>query len=99
MTLRSNTLLKVLVPTLLVIVLLIVVRGLSGGGGDAGTDAETAETDPTLTLSDDELQALGIEGILRGIPWPPWWATCRPCVATWSRPRRKPRRCATRTSG
>ena len=61
MTLRSNTLLKVLVPALLVIVLLIVVRGLSGGG-DAGTDAETGEADPTLTLSDDELQALGIEG-------------------------------------
>ncbi|WP_027961993.1 TIGR03752 family integrating conjugative element protein [Halomonas halodenitrificans] len=60
MTQRSNTLLKVLVPALLVIVLLIVVRSLSGGG--AGTDAETAETDPTLTLNDDELQALGIEG-------------------------------------
>src|SRR5690554_7391749 len=61
MTLRSNTLLKVLVPALLVVVLLIVVRGLSGGG-DAGTDAKTGQADPTLTLSDDELQALGIEG-------------------------------------
>src|SRR5690554_2241877 len=61
MTLRSNTLLKGLVPALLVVVLQIVVRGLSGGG-DAGTDAETGEADPTLTLRDDELQALGIEG-------------------------------------
>src|SRR5690554_7656862 len=60
MTLRSNTLLKILVPGLLVIVLLIVVRGLSGG--DAGTGADSAETDPTLSLSEDELQALGIEG-------------------------------------
>ncbi|KJZ06243.1 hypothetical protein TW86_19925 [Halomonas sp. S2151] len=60
MTLRSNTLLKVLVPALLVIVLLILVRGLSGD--NAGTDAEMAEADPTLTLNDDELKALGIEG-------------------------------------
>ena len=66
MTLRSNTLLKVLVPALLVVVLLIVVRGLSGG--DAGTAAETGQADPTLTLSDDELQALGIEGDLKSFP-------------------------------
>jgi len=60
MTLRSNTLLKILVPGLLVIVLLILVRGLSSD--NAGTDSGTAETDPTLSLTDDELQALGIEG-------------------------------------
>jgi integrating conjugative element protein (TIGR03752 family) len=60
MTLRSNTLLKILVPGLLVIVLLIVVRGLSGG--DADSESAGTEQDPTLTLSDDELQALGIEG-------------------------------------
>ncbi len=60
MTLRSNTLLKILVPGLLVIVLLIVVRGLSGGDGHS--EAESAGQDPSLTLTDDELQALGIEG-------------------------------------
>ncbi|MDW7747249.1 MAG: TIGR03752 family integrating conjugative element protein [Halomonas sp.] len=57
---RSNTLLKILVPGLLVIVLLILVRSLSGG--EADPEAENAETDPTLSLTDDELQALGIEG-------------------------------------
>lgn len=60
MTLRSNTLLKILVPGLLVVVLLILVRSL--GGGEADPEAENAETDPTLSLTDDELQALGIEG-------------------------------------
>lgn len=60
MTLRSNTLLKILVPGLLVIVLLILVRSLSGG--EADPEAESAENDPTLSLTDDELQALGIEG-------------------------------------
>ncbi|MBR9881247.1 MAG: TIGR03752 family integrating conjugative element protein [Gammaproteobacteria bacterium] len=60
MTLRSNTLLKILVPGLLVIVLLILVRSLSGG--EADPEAKNAETDPTLSLTDDELQALGIEG-------------------------------------
>ncbi|RCV86913.1 TIGR03752 family integrating conjugative element protein [Billgrantia montanilacus] len=59
MTLKSNVLLKFLVPLVVMVVLLVMLRAC-GGGGEPDT-AEQRE-DPTLRLSDDEMDALGIEG-------------------------------------
>ncbi|WP_425531483.1 TIGR03752 family integrating conjugative element protein [Chromohalobacter japonicus] len=58
--LKSNGLLKVLVPGALVLVILIVVMALgSGDSDDAGGEEEA--TDPSLVLTDEEKTALGIE--------------------------------------
>lgn len=59
MTLKGNGLLKFLVPLILLVVIFVVVRGCSS---DGGSDQQDAQHDPTRTLSNDEMQALGIEG-------------------------------------
>lgn len=60
MTLKSNGLLKILVPLFAVIAVLVMVRACSGGGGS--TAQQEQEEDPTLQLTQDELRALGVEG-------------------------------------
>lgn len=61
MTLKSNGLLKLLVPALVLVVMLVVVRSCSSGSG-TGTARTAEQGDPTLVLSEPELEALGIEG-------------------------------------
>lgn len=58
MTLKSNGLLKILVPLFAVIAILVILRACSGGGGENASEEE----DPTLQLTQDELRALGVEG-------------------------------------
>lgn len=57
---KSNGLLKILVPVLVVVVIMVMMRACSGGGGDRETSGPQA--DPTLELTQDELRALGVEG-------------------------------------
>lgn len=59
MTLKGNPLLKVLIPLFIVFVILVVV--LWPGEQRQRTSTQQAR-DPSLTLSEDELKALGIEG-------------------------------------
>lgn len=59
MTMKSNGLLKILVPLFAVIAILVILRACSGGGGES---ASVEEEDPTLQLTQDELRALGVEG-------------------------------------
>lgn len=59
MTMKSNGLLKILVPLFAVIAILVMVRACSGGGSTA---QQEQEEDPTLQLTQDELRALGVEG-------------------------------------
>ncbi|EPC00595.1 hypothetical protein L861_06555 [Litchfieldella anticariensis FP35 = DSM 16096] len=64
MTLKSNSLLKFLVPALVIAVLLIVLRNCTEGSEEAleGTAGRAQAKDPSLTLTDEELKALGVEG-------------------------------------
>ncbi|MCE8005300.1 TIGR03752 family integrating conjugative element protein [Billgrantia ethanolica] len=57
---KSNGLLKILVPMLVVVVIMVMMRACSGGGGSR--EASDAKADPTLELTQDELLALGVEG-------------------------------------
>ena len=57
MSLKSNGLLKILVPTVLVVVVLIVV--MSGGKGSGRPTQQ--EVDPSLQLTSEELELLGVE--------------------------------------
>lgn len=59
MTLKSNGLLKVLVPVLVIVVIVVMLRACSGGSGQGSSDTQE---DPTLQLSRSELDALGVEG-------------------------------------
>ncbi|WP_434986929.1 TIGR03752 family integrating conjugative element protein [Vreelandella zhaodongensis] len=59
MTMKSNGLLKILVPLFVVVAMLVMVRACSSGGDTA---QQEQEEDPTLQLTQDELRALGVEG-------------------------------------
>ncbi|PCF94082.1 TIGR03752 family integrating conjugative element protein [Vreelandella nigrificans] len=61
MTLKSNGLLKILIPVFVVIVIVVMLRACSSSGTDTGS-AQNREEDPTLQLTQDELRALGVEG-------------------------------------
>ncbi|MFT0140838.1 TIGR03752 family integrating conjugative element protein [Alcanivoracaceae bacterium MT1] len=62
--LKSNGLLKILLPILVIVVLVIVIRGCNSDDGVPGSQGSStsADKDASLTLTDDEIQALGIEG-------------------------------------
>ncbi|WOA33460.1 TIGR03752 family integrating conjugative element protein [Alloalcanivorax xenomutans] len=61
--LKSNGLLKILLPFLVIVVLVIVIRGCnSDDAPDTATSGDSGAPDASLTLTDDEIQALGIEG-------------------------------------
>ncbi|MGB1763086.1 TIGR03752 family integrating conjugative element protein [Alloalcanivorax xenomutans] len=62
--LKSNGLLKILLPILVIVVLVIVIRGCNSDDGvpDSQGSSTSADKDASLTLTDDEIQALGIEG-------------------------------------
>ncbi len=60
MTLKSNGLLKILIPVFVVIVILVMLRACSSGSGTGST--QNQQGDPTLQLTQDELRALGVEG-------------------------------------
>ncbi|MCU5784622.1 hypothetical protein MA04_03922 [Alcanivorax balearicus MACL04] len=61
--LKSNGLLKILLPFLVIVVLVIVIRGCnSDDTPDAAASGASEQKDASLTLTDDEIQALGIEG-------------------------------------
>src|SRR5690606_17792389 len=62
--LKSNGLLKILLPFLVIVVLVIVIRGCNSDEGVPGSQNSGASEQPdaSLTLTDDEIQALGIEG-------------------------------------
>ncbi|NRB58219.1 MAG: TIGR03752 family integrating conjugative element protein [Salinicola sp.] len=62
MKLQGNTLLKVGVPVLVVGMILIVIKSCSSGGGDAGQSSQQETQDDTRTLSQEEMDALGISG-------------------------------------
>ncbi|WP_193092058.1 TIGR03752 family integrating conjugative element protein [Halomonas colorata] len=60
MTLKSNGLLKILIPVFMIIVILVMLRACSSGSGTGST--QNQQGDPTLQLTQDELRALGVEG-------------------------------------
>ncbi|MEC8916315.1 MAG: TIGR03752 family integrating conjugative element protein, partial [Pseudomonadota bacterium] len=62
MKLQGNTLLKVGVPVLVVGMILIVIKSCNSGGGDAGQSSQQETQDDTRTLSQEEMDALGISG-------------------------------------
>ncbi len=62
MKLQGNALLKVGVPVLVVGMILIVIKSCSSGGEEAGQNQQQAAQDDTRTLSQDEMDALGISG-------------------------------------
>lgn len=59
MTLRSNGLLKILVPAVLAVIVLIVV--MAGGNDHSGVTADLS-AEPSLKLTPNEAELLGVEG-------------------------------------
>lgn len=62
MTLKSNGLLKILVPLLVLFVMVVMLRSCGSGSGGSSDTSTQDEDDPTLQLTRDELRALGVEG-------------------------------------
>jgi len=60
--LKSNGLLKILLPFLVIVVLVIVIRGCNSDDTPDAAASGAEQKDASLTLTDDEIQALGIEG-------------------------------------
>ncbi|WP_249978029.1 TIGR03752 family integrating conjugative element protein [Vreelandella olivaria] len=61
MTLKSNGLLKILVPLMVLFVMVVMLRSCGSGSGSSSSGTSQGE-DPTLQLTQDELRALGVEG-------------------------------------
>jgi len=55
-------LLKILLPFLVIVVLVIVIRGCNSDDTPDAAASGAEQKDASLTLTDDEIQALGIEG-------------------------------------
>ena len=67
MQLKGNSLLKVLVPIVLVIALIVLLKACGNDQSESADDGsdrqdQSDEQDPSLTLTDEEIKALGIEG-------------------------------------
>ncbi|MCP1367186.1 TIGR03752 family integrating conjugative element protein, partial [Halomonas sp. BBD48] len=62
MTLQGNPLLKVGVPVLILAMAMIVIKGCSDGGSSGQQQTGEAQEDATRTLTQEEMEALGISG-------------------------------------
>lgn len=63
MTLKSNGLLKIIVPLMVLFVMVVMLRSCGSGSGSSSSGTSQAQDeDPTLQLTQDELRALGVEG-------------------------------------